>query len=307
MPDPIAASNDGYVDLGLRAADPDADTVALRRALTGPKVVVTNAIPTMDERRTFTHLKDTGLPDGVLGIGQQVKEVDSYTPDLLGGTREDTDTSMDGVQPRSVRVKVENYFGWMENSMFTVRRVTAQDVTTQGVEGNPYDWVSGPATGTPGAATVRAHFGMASGTPTGHRPIERAVDNPRMTDPGRWTGTMIGVGSIQGERYRGRAEVKVNFDDNDVTTKFDQIFLATDSRADRTANAGLGGHVVNELRDDGITFTSNSIARDGSYTSALTGGVADANKISSLTARFYGPDADEVAGTFNAHGLAFGP
>ena len=283
---PVEASGDGYVAAGPSASGETP-------VVTGPKVVVSNVAPTADERKTFTYLKEAGLPDRVLGIGHQEKRVDSYTPALLGGVRGDT--------PNPVKVKVENYFGWMENSMFTVRRVTAQGVT-----GAQYDWVSG--TETPGpTGEVRAYFGMASGTPTGHTPRERR--NEGMTDPGTWTGTMIGVGSIQGERYRGRAKVKVDFTDNGVTTTFDQINIATDSDVDRsTANLDRAQYVANELKDAaGIVFESDSIIGDGSYTSStLTGGVADDNETSSLTARFYGADAAEVAGTFNAYGLALG-
>ena len=275
----------GYVADGASAAGETP-------VVTGPKVVVRNVAPTADERNTFTHLKETELPDRVLGIGQQEQTVASYTPALLGGVRGDT--------RNPVEVKVENYFGWMENSMFTVRRVTAQGVT-----GAQYDWVSG--TETPGpTGEVRAYFGMASGTPTGHIPRERAIGDVTMTDPGTWTGTMIGVGSIQGERYRGRAQVDVDFANNGVETMFDRIFLATDSAADRNANAGLQQHVAPELTD-GITFESTSIASRGSYTSTSLGstGVSDDN-VSQLSARFYGTDAAEVAGTFNAYGLALG-
>ena len=292
---PVTASNDGYVAAGASAA-------GAARAVTGPKVVVTNAVPTADERSTFTHLKETELPDGVLGIGQQVKEVDSYTPDLLGGVRGDT--------PNPVEVKVENYFGWMASSMFTVRRVTAQGVT-----GAQYDWVSG--TKTPGpTGEVRAYFGMASGDPTGHIPRERAIGDAMMTDPGTWTGTMIGVGSIRGERYRGKAQVEVDFVGNEVTTTFNEVRLAMDSAADRTANAGRLLQIAPALADlGGIAFESGVMKNDGSYTSdMLTGGtdktgagaVVDTNNLSSLSARFYGTDAAEVAGTFNAHGLALG-
>ena len=297
------ADANGYVADGASAAS------GATPAVTGPKVVVTNAAPTADERSTFTYLKETGLPDGVLGIGHQEQTVDSYTPALLGGTRAitanmDATPPVDAVDEKAVNVKVENYFGWMENSMFTVRRVTAQGVT-----GARYDWVSGPDTGTPGAATVRAHFGMASGTPTGLRPVERITSG--MTDPGRWTGSMIGVGSIQGERYRGRAQVEVNFANNGVETTFDEISLAMDSRADSNANAGLQGHIHDYLKGGGSIMFEAKVDGTGSYKSGVMSttsgsGVTDDNEISSLTARFYGENAEEVAGTFNAHGLALG-
>ena len=293
----------GYVALGLSEADTDATPPV--RARTGPKVVVTNALPTPNERNTFTFLKETELPDDVLGIGQQEQTVASYTSALLGGTRgtnaEDSDDDAE------VKVKVENYFGWMENSMFTVRRVTAQGVT-----GDDYDWVSGATgadAGDPDATgEVRAYFGMASGTPTGHIPRERAIGDATRTDPGTWTGSMIGVGSIRGERYRGQAQVKVDFVDNEVTTTFNEVRLAMDSAADRTANAGRLLQIAPALADlGGIVFESGVMKNDGSYTSdMLTGGTEDNNKLSSLSARFYGTDAAEVAGTFNAHGLALG-
>ena len=304
----------GYVALGLSEADTDATPPV--RARTGPKVVVTNALPTPNERNTFTFLKETELPDDVLGIGQQEQTVASYTRDLLGGTRAITATSpADAVAEKEVKVKVENYFGWMKNSMFTVRRVTAQGVT-----GDDYDWVSGATgadAGDPDATgEVRAYFGMASGTPTGHIPRERAIGDATMTDPGTWTGSMIGVGSIRGERYRGKAQVEVDFVVNDVTTTFNEVRLAMDSAADRTANAGRLLQIAPALADlGGIAFESGVMKNDGSYTSdMLTGGtdntgagaVVDTNKISTLTARFYGENAAEVAGTFNAHGLALG-
>ena len=262
--------------------------------VTGPKVEVESAAATSPERKTFTYLTETGLPVGVLGIGQQAKRVDSYK--LLGGTRDnDPDDPAVGVAV-PVKVTVENYFGWMQNSMFTVRRVVATGVT-----GSKYDWVNGAALDVPG--TVRAYFGMVSGTPS-DRPSDRSTDS--MIDPGTWTGTMIGVGSVQGERYRGRAKVTVNFNNNNVTTAFDQINLAQYSDADFTENLNRFGGVPVTLRD-GIEFTSTGgITSEGSYTSdTLKNGFADTNKISSLYAQFYG-DGKEVAGTFNAYQMALG-
>ena len=273
------------------------------RALTGPKFEVESVSPAADqnpdtnwERRTFRYLQDGGLR-GAAGIGQQVQEVNSY--ELLGGTRDDM-----GDDDVAAVVKVENYFGWMEHSMFTVRRVTATDV-------KGYNWVND---GTPGggmtvafgddtSATVRAHFGMASGTPSdGPESRETAA----VSDTGIWTGDMIGVGSIQGERYRGDARITVKFANNNVTTAFTAIRLAQDSAADLLENtADRFAHVADEL-PSGITFTSTGGITAGGYTSdTLTGGVAMDN-VSSLSGQFYGDAAEEVAGTFNAHGLAFG-
>ena len=288
--------SDAYVDEGASAAD-------VTPVVSGPKFVVERADATALERGTFTHLLTAGLADGVLGIGQQVKEVNSYM--RLGGTREGT--------PNPVEVKVENYFGWMEHSMFTVHRVTAQ-----GVKGDAYNWGAkhSALTDEPGATDeARAYFGMASGTPS-NRPEERRIEG--MTDPGIWTGEMIGVGSIQGERYRGDANVTVKFEDNSVTTAFNNIRLAPNnisiSRPDpanatntiETGALSYGHHVSPDLTG-GITFTSTGIASSGSYTSnTLTGGVTEGSgfEISSLTAQFYGDAAEEVAGTFNAYGLA---
>ena len=262
------------------------------------------------ERKTFTHLLTAGLADRVLGIGQQVKEVDSHM--RLGGTSTartaDDPNSRDG----AVRVKVENYFGWMANSMFTVRRVTAQ-----GVAGEAYDWVNnaiGGASADPDATEeARAYIGMASGDPS-IRPELRRVEG--MTDPATWTGEMIGVGSIQGERYRGDAKVTVRFNDNRVTTAFNNIRLAPNnisiSRPDpddstntiETGALSYQHHVARELTS-GIEFTSTGIQDSGSYTSStLIGGVTETPPTSSLTAQFYGTEAMEVAGTFNAYGLA---
>ena len=286
---------------GYLASDPP-----FAMGVTGPKVEVESAAATSPERKTFTYLTETGLPVGVLGIGQQAKRVDSYK--LLGGTRDnDPDDPAAGVAV-PVRVTVENYFGWMKNSMFTVRRVVATGVT-----GSKYDWVhdrtlNSGAGGTVafGATptTVRAYFGMVSGTPS-DRPSDRSTES--MIDPGTWTGTMIGVGSVQGERYRGRAKVTVDFNNNNVTTAFDQINLAQYSDADFTENLNRFAGVPVALRD-GIEFTNTSgITNDGSYTSdTLEKGFADDTKISSLSAQFYGSDAAEVAGTFNAHQMALG-
>ena len=267
-----------------------------------PSVEIGRAAATALERNTFTDLKTTGLPTGVVGIGRQVKEVDSYL--RLGGTRgDDADDASDDV---AVGVKVENYFGWMANSMFTVRRVTAN-----GVAGERYDWLAGaPA---PGATDeVRAYLAMASGDPSG-RPTERSADG--MTDPGTWTGSMLGVGSIQGERYRGRAMVSVDFDTNGVTTAFDQIRLATDFDADLTdENLGRIQHVHAELRD-GISFESAGILSDGSFSSSMlmdgaftqdTSRNDSVARISQLDGQFYGEGAAEVAGTFTAYHLALG-
>ena len=273
------------------------------RALTGPKFEVESVSPAADqnpdtnwERRTFRYLQDGGLR-GAAGIGQQVQEVNSY--ELLGGTRDDM-----GDDDVAAVVKVENYFGWMEHSMFTVRRVTATDV-------KGYNWVNDGTTGggmtvafgDDTSATVRAHFGMASGTPSA-RPESR--ETTAVSDTGIWTGDMIGVGSIQGERYRGDARITVKFANNNVTTAFTAIRLAQDSAADLLENtADRFAHVADEL-PSGITFTSTGGITAGGYTSdTLTGGVAMDN-VSSLSGQFYGDAAEEVAGTFNAHGLAFG-
>ena len=70
----------------------------------------------------------------------------------------------------------------------------------------------------------------------------------------------------------------------------------------------FNGAIAPELNDeDGITFTSTRIENAGSYASTvLSGATGGAAYSSSLSAQFYGPDAAEVAGTFNAHGLAVG-
>ena len=277
-----------------------AATAALGDSDTRPNAVVTRTAMDAMDRNTFTYLKDSGLPRGVLGIGQQVKEVDTYL--RLGGTRaQDPDVP--------VRAEVENYFGWMANSMFTVRRVTAQGVT-----GTDYDWVPG-AVPDP-TDEVRVTVAMASGDPS-TRLAQRSVAG--MTDPGTWTGAMLGVGSVQGERYRGRAVVTVDFANNSASTKFDQIRLALDSAADLADNPIRFQHVSPELSDmDGITFTGGAIQNDGSYTSYnVTGattertdmmvpGTGSDHRTSSLSAQFYGDGAEEVAGTFNVFGVALG-
>ena len=307
----------------------DGDTAAVE-----PRVVVTREdLGDALDRSTYTYLKTTDLPNGVLGIGQQVKEVDSYL--RLGGSRGATDAASDDAP---VRVKVENYFGWMENSMFTVRRATAQNVP-----GTGYNWMTADVSSVPGppgtASEVRGYIGIVSGDNPSIGPVERRATG--MMDPGTWTGAMIGVGSVQGERYRGRTQVSVDFNTNQVTTKFDQIRLALDSAADLTENPIRFQHVSGVLTDQdgaddmlgGITFTTSDsgpragIMRDGSYTAHLvTGGVSEslytnndmaiqrrslvqdpeAGISSSLSAQFYGDGATEVAGTFNAYGLALG-
>ena len=305
----------------------DGDTAAVE-----PRVVVTRTdLGDALDRNTYTYLKTTDLPNGVLGIGQQVKEVDSYL--RLGGSRGATDAASDDAP---VRVRVENYFGWMENSMFTVRRATAQNVP-----GTNYDWTGTDITGPPDTASeIRGYIGIVSGDNPSIGPVERRAAG--MVDPGTWTGAMIGVGSVQGERYRGRTQVSVDFNTNQVTTKFDQIRLALDSAADLTENPIRFQHVSGVLTDQdgaddmlgGITFTTSDsgpragIMRDGSYTAHLvTGGVSEpafadslpeaqrerrfaadpeAGISSSLSAQFYGDGATEVAGTFNAYGLALG-
>jgi len=263
--------------------------------MTGATVTIKPEATTALERNTFTYLKtpDTSadLPRGVLGIGQQVKEVDSYL--RLGGSR-----SSNPVNP--VEVKVENYFGWMANSMFTVRRVTAQGVT-----GDDYDWVSG--SDNPGATDeVRAYVGMASGDPS-NRPTERRAAG--MVDRGIWTGAMIGVGSIRGERYRGAAKVTVDFNNNEVTTAFSQVRLALESPSDLSENPIRFSEVSPALsRETSFGFSSDEISSTGGYTSStITGTFAEMaghGRPSYLSAQFYGPEAAEVAGTFNAHGLA---
>ena len=288
--------------------------VARNRAMLRPTVEVGRAAATALERGTFTHLETTGLPERVLGIGQQVKEVNSYL--RLGGSR-DTNDPMNDV---AVPVKVENYFGWMANSMFTVRRVTASRVA-----GRRYDFLNGGPV--PDASDeIRVSIGMASGSPSG-RPSERTAEG--MTDPGTWTGSMIGVGSVRGERYRGRSEVSVNFDTNSVTTEFSDIRLARDSDSDLNTDyfdpvanreqLDRDDHVGNvhpEL-ENGISFESAGIMRDGSFTSSrlMDGGIPGLGEdrngsapatVSSLSGQFYGPDAAEVAGTFTAYGLALG-
>ena len=268
-----------------------------------PTVEIGRAAATALERDTFTDLKTTGLPDGVTGIGRQMKRVDSYL--RLGGSRDANDPMNDVAVP----VTVENYFGWMANSMFTVRRVTARNV-----DGMRYDWLAGNPD--PDASDeIRAYIGMASGNPSG-RPTERTAEG--MTDPGTWTGSMIGVGSIQGERYRGRAQVSVDFDTNAVTTAFNQIRLATDFDADLTdANLDRIPSVSTELRN-GISFESAGIMSDGSFTSSMLEGgtftqdqarTTNVARISHLNGQFYGDaenPAAEVAGTFTAYHLALG-
>ena len=265
----------------------------------GASVTIKPEATTALERGTFTYLKtpDTSadLPRGVLGIGQQVKEVDSYL--RLGGSRGATDAAMDD---EAVRVRVENYFGWMANSMFTVRRVTAQGVT-----GDDYDWVAG--SDNPGATDeVRAYVGMASGDPS-NRPTERRAAG--MRDTGIWTGAMLGVGSVRGERYRGRAQVTVDFNNNEVTTAFNQVRLALESPSDLSENPIRFTEVSPALsRTTSFGFSSDAISSTGGYTSStITGTFAESaghRRPSYLSAQFYGPEAAEVAGTFNAHGLA---
>ena len=305
---PTIPTTDDARSYVLTGALPKTSTL---RALTGPKFEVESVSPAADqnpdtnwERRTFRYLQDGGLR-GAAGIGQQVQEVNSY--ELLGGTRDDM-----GDDDVAAVVKVENYFGWMEHSMFTVRRVTAT-----GVKG--YDWVNdgdltNPQTVAFGTtpATVRAHFGMASGTPS-DGPESR--ETTAVSDTGIWTGDMIGVGSIQGERYRGDAKITVKFANNNVTTEFTSVRLARDSAADIAENTADRVELVAlELRE-GIKFTSTSGITAGGYTSdTLEGGImlsdlpsgSPPDNVSSLSGQFYGPAAMEVAGTFNAHRLAFG-
>ena len=279
----------------------DMETVESDRSYGGTVTIKPEAMTALEGRETFTHLETVGLARGVLGIGQQVKEVDSYM--------RLTERQADGSRPDdAVETKVENYFGWMEHSMFTVRRVTATNVA-----GSDFDWVNGsPA---PDATDqVRAYVGMASGTPS-DRPTERRATG--MADPGTWTGEMIGVGTVQGERYRGAAKVTVDFDDNSVTTAFSGIRLALGG-IDLATRDAMVRH-VSDMLTDGISFTSSGIASNGSFTGRIadadrlpaTGirqGLEMAERADEITGRFYGSgaNAEEVAGTFNAIGLALG-
>ena len=269
---------------------------------------VAEAASTADavDRSTYTYLETAET--GVLGIGRQVKEIDSYL--RLGGTRDaDEDPATD--DPMPVRIQVENYFGWMANSMFTVRRVTAGNV-------DGYDWKLGTFEAD-AAERARAYVGMVSGDPS-NRPDERRAAG--MADPGTWSGSMIGVGTVHGERYKGDALVTVDFAANDVTTQFKQVRLDRDGLSDADFSRYYRGLNPELIDATGITFTSTRIEGDGSYTSdILTGAGTGAaveplprdagsaemtRRFSSLSAQFYGPDAAEVAGTFNAFELAVG-
>ena len=279
----------------------DGGDIRTGRSYGGTVTIKPEAMTALEGRETFTHLETAGLARGVLGIGQQAKEVDSYM--------RLTERKADGSRPDdAVEAKVENYFGWMEHSMFTVRRVTATNVA-----GADFDWVNG-APAPDATDQVRAYVGMASGTPS-DRPTERRATG--MADPGTWTGEMIGVGTVQGERYRGAAKVTVDFDDNSVTTAFSGIRLALGG-IDLATRDAMVRHVSDRLTD-GISFTSDGIASNGSF----TGRIADADRLPAagiranlsvaeradeITGRFYGSgaNAEEVAGTFNAIGLALG-
>ena len=279
---------------------PDTNT-RTGRSYGGTVTIKPEAMTALEGRETFTHLETAGLARGVLGIGQQVKEVDSYM--------RLTERKADGSRPDdAVETKVENYFGWMEHSMFTVRRVTATNVA-----GSDYDWVNG-APAPDATDQVRAYVGMASGTPS-DRPTERRATG--MADPGTWTGEMIGVGTVQGERYRGAAKVTVDFDDNSVTTAFSGIRLALGG-IDLATRDAMVRHVSDRLTD-GISFTSDGIASNGSFTgriaeadrlpaTGIRNGLNAEERADEITGRFYGSgaNAEEVAGTFNAIGLALG-
>ena len=284
----------------LATADEDWRT---GRSYGGTVTIKPEAMTALEGRETFTHLETAGLARGVLGIGQQAKEVDSYM--------RLTERKADGSRPDdAVEAKVENYFGWMEHSMFTVRRVTATNVA-----GADFDWVNG-APAPDATDQVRAYVGMASGTPS-NRPTERRATG--MTDPGTWTGEMLGVGTVQGERYRGAAKVTVDFADNTVTTAFSGIRLALGG-IDLATRDAMVRHVSDRLTD-GISFTSNGIASNGSFTGRIADadrlpasagsireGLVMAERADEITGRFYGTgaNAEEVAGTFNAIGLALG-
>ena len=283
--------NEGNVAAFRAAADPDGTDIEPTYRFAAAPAAMDDA-----DRNTYTRLWPAEeLPRGVLGVGRQAKRIDSYK--RLGGRRADADAEP-AVAENKVAVRAENYFGWMASSMFTVRRVTAENV-------DGYDWHR--LAGVDPADRVRAHVGMVGGDPS-VRPEERRAAG--MTDPGTWTGQMIGVGTIQGERYRGDAVVAVDFAANDVTTQFKQIRLDLGglSDAEFVRFAKLNGAIAPELNDaDGITFTSTRIENAGSYASTvLSGATGGATYSSSLSAQFYGPDAAEVAGTFNAHGLAVG-
>ena len=111
--------------------------------------------------------------------------------------------------------------------------------------------------------------------------------------------------------------VTVDFDDNSVTTAFSGIRLALGG-IDLATRDAMVRHVSDRLTD-GISFTSDGIASNGSF----TGRIADADRLPAtgiraglnaeeradeITGRFYGSgaNAEEVAGTFNAIGLALG-
>ena len=256
------------------------------------------------DRNTYTYLRTAELPDGVTGIGRQVRQVDSYL--RLGGVRgvaadPDATPPVTAVEENKVSVQVENYFGWMENSMFTVRRVTAENAD--------YEWFGADATFEADPADrVRLLVGMASGDPSDRPEIRREAG---MTDPGTWTGSMIGVGSIQGERYTGDALVSVRFSDNRVNTQFKRVQLDRGGLSDAEFGrfSTLSNNLASDLTDaDGITFRSAAGITDaGAFTSTdLRGASGESAWASNLQGQFYGPDAAEVAGTFTAYGLAVG-
>ena len=269
------------------------------------------------DRNTYTYLRTADLPDGVTGIGRQVRQVDSYL--RLGGRRAvaadpDADPAVDAVAENKVSVTAENYFGWMANSMFTVRRVTAANPVSHwfGVadETSPADPAADDNDGDIGADPadrVRVLVGMVSGDPS-VRPEVRRMDG--MTDPGTWTGSMIGVGTVHGERYMGDALVSVVFSNNSVTTQFKRVQLDRGGLSDAEFGrfSTFSNNLASELTDEnGISFTSGGITDAGGYTSTtLTGATGTPTYSSNLQGQFYGPDAAEVAGTFRAHGLAVG-
>ena len=293
----------GIGGAGLSTEYTPGNLAAITAAPTGtpiaPTYNFTASAAAMDamDRNTYTYLTTAELPRGVMGIGRQVKQVDSYL--------RLADADLPAAE-RKVAVKVENYFGWMANSMFTVRRVTAENA-----DGGDWEHDDPLVVDADPANRARALVGMVSGDPSIRPELRREAG---MTDPGTWSGSMIGVGTIQGERYRGNAKVSVDFAANDVSTQFTEIQL--DQGGVRGAEFGRFSTFSSQLADDltdadGITFRSTRIEDAGGYTSTSLTGVNETNyplarRSSSLQAQFYGPDAAEVAGTFNAIGLALG-